>query len=256
MSTITAEGLSLARGGVAVLGEASITATDAELVCIAGPNGAGKSSLLGLLAGDLVPDRGRVTIDGRSVTEMRHPDLARLRAVLPQQHRVAFGFKARAVIDMGRSPHRDPAPELVESLIDRLDLRAILERPFRVLSGGEQARVALARILAQDTPIVLLDEPTAALDLRHQELVMAMARAEADAGRSVIVVVHDLNLAAAYADRIVLLAGGRVVDSGSPAVVLDPKVLETAYGVAVTVTDHPTRDCPLVLTTERPTTWR
>jgi iron complex transport system ATP-binding protein len=249
MTTLAATGLSVDRGANRLLDDVSLTATAGELVCIAGPNGAGKSTLLAALAGDLAPATGRVTIANRTVGAIRTAELARLRAVLPQQHRVAFGFTARDVIEMGCAPHAGNDADHVAATIERLDVGPILDRPFRVLSGGEQARVALARILVQNTPILLLDEPTAALDLRHQELVMALARREADDGRTVMAVVHDLNLAAAHADRILILAAGRVLTDGQPDAVLDAATLERAYGIAVTVTTHPTRHCPLVLTT-------
>ncbi len=249
MTTLVATGVSIARGPTRALADVSLSAAPGELVCVAGPNGAGKSTLLAVLAGDLAPTAGRVAIGGDDVAVLRPAALARLRAVLPQQHRVAFGFSARDVIEMGCAPHPYNSGDLVAETIERLDVHPFLDRPFRVLSGGEQARVALARILVQDTPILLLDEPTAALDLRHQELVMALARQQADHGRTVIAVVHDLNLAAAHADRIVVLAAGRVLTDGPPDVVLDASLLEAAYGIAVTVTTHPTRACPLVLTT-------
>ncbi len=131
--------------------------------------------------------------------------------------------------------------------MERLDVHHLAHRTFRTLSGGEQARVALARVLVQHAPIVLLDEPTAALDLRHQELVMRIGREEADSGRAVVVVVHDLNLAASHADRIVLLQDGRLLADGTPRHVLRSDLLEQAYRIPVLVMDHPRRDCPLVL---------
>lgn len=248
MTVLDADSLTLKRGQLTVLDDVSLRAAPGELVCVAGPNGAGKSSLLAVLAGDLILDRGQVTIDSRLISTLRPARLAALRAVLPQQHRVAFGFTARDVIDMGWVK-ATADPSILEHALTTLELSAILDRPFRVLSGGEQARVALARVLVQNTPVFLLDEPTAALDLKHQELVMTIARRQADRGRTVVVIVHDLNLAAAYADRIILLGSGRLLAEGTPAAVLTPHTIHTAYGVAVTVIEHPTRHCPLVLTT-------
>lgn len=248
MTSLAARAVTVRRGATVALDEVSARVDPGELVCVAGPNGAGKSTLLGVLSGDIAPNRGEVTVGDRPIGVIRAAELAELRAVLPQQHRVAFGFTAGQVIEMGRAPHAGADPGLVAATVTRLGLAPVLDRPFRVLSGGEQARVALARILVQDTPILLLDEPTAALDLRHQELVMSIARQQADRGRAVVVVVHDLNLASAYADRVALLAAGRVLAEGTPVEVFDPVVLEAAYRVPVTVTDHPTRSCPLVLT--------
>lgn len=218
-----------------------------QLVCIAGPNGSGKSTLLTTLAGDLPPRRGSIEVFGEPIKHLRTDHLATLRSVLPQQHRVSFGFTAGEIVAMGLVPHRGRGTVRVEDAMARLSVNHLAPRAFRTLSGGEQARVALARVLAQDTPIMLLDEPTASLDLRHQELVMRIGREEAERGRTVVVVVHDLNLAAAHADRIILLEGGPVLADGPPRDVLRSDILERAYRIPVLVVDHPSRHCPLVL---------
>lgn len=244
---LRAAGLSIRRGDRTVLRDVHAGVDHGELVCIAGPNGAGKSTLLAALAGDLTPAQGTVEVLGEPIGKVSTARLATLRSFLPQQHQVAFGFTAAEIVEMGLAPHRGRGPVSVEEAMTRLDVTHLAHRTFRSLSGGEQARVALARVLVQAAPILLLDEPTAALDLRHQDLVMRIGRAEADAGRAVVVIVHDLNLAAAHAHRIVLLDDGRVLADGAPREVLRADLLEQAYRIPVLVIDHPTRDCPLVL---------
>ena len=149
---------------------------------------------------------------------------------------------------MGCTQHADSPTSRAQWAMQRTDVTHLCHRRFRSLSGGEQARVALARILAQDTPVLLLDEPTASLDLRHQELVMQLARDEAADGRTVVVVVHDLNLGAAYTDRMLLLKGGEVLADDITRNVLVPARVSSAYGIEVVVVDHPTRSCPLIVT--------
>lgn len=223
-----------------------------ELVALVGPNGAGKSTLLGLLAGDRPADEGAVHLHGRALTAWSPVELARLRAVLPQQSTLSFPFTVGDVVRMGRAPWIGTAAAAsddaaVTQALQQTDTAVFAERRFPSLSGGERARAALARVLAQQAGLLLLDEPTAALDLRHQELVMRMARQRARAGYAVVVVLHDLGLAGAHADRVVLLAGGLLHASGTPAQVLTPAVLETAYGVEVEVLTHPRTGHPMVL---------
>jgi iron complex transport system ATP-binding protein len=170
-----------------------------------------------------------------------------------QEHAVRFAFSVEEVVAMGRLPHPpDPAADaaLVASAMDTADVAHLAQRDVQTLSGGEAARTVFARVLAQATPVLLLDEPTAALDLRHQETLLRRARGLADAGACVIVVLHDLNLAAGYSDRIVMLADGRVAADGSPREVLTQATIERVYRQAVRVIPHPTRDVPLVVTAD------
>ena len=253
MTVLAATATAFSRGGHEILTDVDISTQPGELLCIVGPNGSGKSTLLSALSGDLEPDRGTITLDGVPIRSIKARELAAMRGVLTQQHRVAFGFTAREVIEMG-CLHADDSKAAMGAIVDQLDLNDLLDRAFRVLSGGEQARVALARVLMQNTPILLLDEPTAALDLRHQELVMTIARQQANSGYSAVVVVHDLNLASAHADRVALVARGGIIAQGSPVEVFQAERLTESYGVPVIVTDHPTRGCPLVLTDPRDST--
>ncbi len=230
--------------GVArVLDAVGLVVASGEVVALVGPNGAGKSTLLGVLAGDLDPTAGEVLVHGRPAGEYGARALARRRAVLLQQQGLAFGFSVADVVRMGRSPwHRtrraDADDVVVEAAMNRADMTAFATRLFPTLSGGEQARTSFARVLAQETDIVLLDEPTAALDLRHQESLLTVARGSAHAGAAVGVVLHDLSLAAAYADRICVLADGRGRAVGSPREVLRADLLTEVYQHPVQVLDH------------------
>lgn len=231
---LVASALSVALGGRLVLDRVDLAVARGELVALVGPNGAGKSTLLGALAGDLLPASGTVALDGRPLASYRTAGLARRRAVLLQQQRLAFGFTVEDVVRMGRAPWHGTAASdhdddvVAESMADA-DVAGLAARSFPTLSGGEQARAAFARILAQRTDVVLLDEPTAALDIRHQEAVMDVARRCARAGAAVVVVLHDLSLAAAYADRVCVMAAGRVRADGAPRDVLDPELLSAVY---------------------------
>ncbi|KAG1261706.1 hypothetical protein G6F65_014811 [Rhizopus arrhizus] len=222
------------------------------VTALVGPNGAGKSTLLAVAAGDLRADAGEVSLRGKPLAGYKAGPLARERAVMPQEHGVRFAFSVEEVVAMGRLPHPpDPVADgaHVEGAIDAAELQALRLREVQQLSGGESARTTFARVLAQDTPLLLLDEPTAALDLRHQERTLRSVRACAEAGACVIVVLHDLNLAAGYADRIVLLEQGRVAADGTPLQVLTEDNLQRVYQQDVVVLQHPRRGVPLVVVT-------
>jgi iron complex transport system ATP-binding protein len=205
-----------------------------EIVALLGPNGAGKSTLLSVLAGDLATMSGDVRIAGDDVHRLAPATQARLRAVLPQRVSVAFPFTVAEVVAMGRAPWSSVCgaaedDAAIARAVEECDLAPLLDRPLPAVSGGEAARVSLARVLAQETQLVLLDEPTAALDLRHQEQIFAVLRRRADLGVAFVVVLHDLTAAAAHADRIVLMRGGRVLADGPPADALRSELLHEAY---------------------------
>jgi iron complex transport system ATP-binding protein len=233
----------------------SLTVERGEVLAVIGPNGAGKSTLLHLLSGDLPLAGGTVALDGEDLRRLGAREQARQRAVLRQATQVLLGFHAVEVVLMGRYPHLGDRREgpadlaIVARAMEQTETLALADQPYPTLSGGEGARVQLARVLAQTTPLLLLDEPTAALDLRHQHSALALARAVAAAGGGVLVVLHDLNLAATYADRLALLAQGRLVALGTPWQVLEPTLLTAVYGVPVVVQPHPAGDWPLVLAT-------
>ncbi|WHT20018.1 heme ABC transporter ATP-binding protein [Crossiella sp. CA-258035] len=254
MSQVIAEtlGVGVVLGGQPVLHGVSLTARTSEVLALLGPNGAGKSTLLAALAGDLAPSAGQVLVHGKPVGGYRPKELAKLRAVLPQQVLLSFPFTVAEVVEMGRAPWAGtPAAELDEEVIAEAmretEVTEFARRRFPSLSGGERARVALARVLAQRAGLLLLDEPTAALDLRHQEAVLRIAKRRAAAGDAVVVVLHDLGLAAAYADRVALLSGGELAASGPPAKVLTGELLSRVYRHQVEVLAHPRTGAPLVL---------
>ncbi len=246
--------LSVAAGDKLLIEDISISARPGEITAIAGPNGAGKSTLLKALAGDLEAASGAILLDGRPLSAYRPRDLARLRAVLPQQTLLTFAFTVEEVVAMGRHPHHGAATgdhasnqAAIEQAMQTTETTPLAQRTYPTLSGGEQSRANLARVLAQETPVLLLDEPTAALDIRHQHLVLDIARELADAGATVVAVLHDLNLAAVYADQLILLDWGRVAASGPPREVLTAERLRSVFACPVAIVSHPVHDCPLVI---------
>jgi len=240
--TITASSVSVELDGRPVLQDVSLDVVAGEVLALVGPNGAGKSTLLSVLSGERVPTSGLVEVEGRDIQTFSALELARIRSVLTQDNALSFPFRVGDVIAMGRAPWtrttelaRDS--EVIARAAEQADVGHLADRRFTELSGGERARVSLARVLAQDTPVVFLDEPTAALDLRHQEDVLRIARELAAAGRAVVVVVHDLSLAGAVADRVALLSAGSLVAVGTPASVLTAASISSVYGLAVRVVE-------------------
>ena len=239
-------------GSVPILTDVSLDVRYGEVLALVGPNGAGKSTLLSVLSGDITPTSGTVEFEGRRLSEWRARDLARARAVLLQANQVAFSFTAQQVIDMGRAPwigtpESDDDERAIRAATVAADVGHLTQRGFPHLSGGEKARVSLARVLAQETKVVLLDEPTAALDLKHQEAVLQIARRLAEHGHAVIVVLHDLSLAGAYADEIAILAGGSLVARGAPGDVLTEERIAEVYGAPVRVLSDPDTGRPVVI---------
>jgi iron complex transport system ATP-binding protein len=239
---LAAHDVHLRRGGRPVLQAVNLRAQPGRLLALVGPNGAGKSSLLGVLAGLLVPTRGQAMLDGRLLAEWPPAALARRRAMLSQQVRLGFGFRVDEVVMLGRSPYavrRDsPADHrIAEAALHAAHAWHLRGRDYLELSGGEQQRVQLARVLAQvwegddGARWLLLDEPEAGLDIAHQHFVLRRARLLACQGYGVIAVLHDLNLAARYADEVALLERGRLLRHGPPGEALEPRVLSDVYGL-------------------------
>jgi iron complex transport system ATP-binding protein len=242
LATLVASSVSVELDGRPVLADVSLDVVPGEVLALVGPNGAGKSTLLSVLSGERTPSAGLVELEGRDIHTYSPLELARLRSVLTQDNALSFPFRVGEVIAMGRAPWtrteeigRDA--EVIATAAAQADVAQLAGRRFTELSGGEKARVSLARVLAQDTPIVFLDEPTAALDLRHQEDVLRIARSLAAAGRAVVIVVHDLSLAGAVADRVALLSAGSLVAVGAPSSVLTASAISDVYGLAVKVVD-------------------
>lgn len=250
---LVAEEVSVDRGGRDALAGVSLSLRSGAVTVLAGPNGAGKSTLMAVLSGDLTPRRGRVLLDGTDLREWPAARLARRRAVMPQETLLTFAFTAEEVVRLGRHPNAPGRSaggnddEVVAASMRKTETTDLRHRLFPTLSGGEKARVTLARVLAQESPLLFLDEPTASLDPRHQHLVMTTARRAADVGGAVLIVLHDLNLAATYADAVVLLKAGLVHAAGAPAEVLTAETLEDVYGAPFRVIDHPVYGTPLVV---------
>ncbi|WP_148570705.1 heme ABC transporter ATP-binding protein [Nocardioides caldifontis] len=240
------------RGGNPVVRDVDLDVRAGEVLALVGPNGAGKSTLLSVLAGDITPTAGTVHLDGRPLGRTPVAALARRRAVLLQEHHLSFPFRAREVVAMGRHPWRGHDEEqlddhVVDEAMRTARVLPLADRAFPTLSGGEKARTSFARTLAQQASLLLLDEPTAALDLQHQEVVLGHSADLAAAAHAVVVVLHDLSLAAAYAHRICLLHRGSVAALGTPEQVLDAALLAEVYEHPVEVLRHPTTGALLVL---------
>ncbi|ROP74904.1 heme ABC transporter ATP-binding protein [Curtobacterium sp. PhB115] len=254
--SVVASGVGVVIGGRPLLADVDLTVRAGEVLALVGPNGAGKSTLLRAIAGD-VAHTGTVAIEGVPAGTEPLVATARRRAVLEQDTAVAFGFRVGEVVRMGRAPWRgtplaDDDDTVVARVLDQVELADRIDQTFPSLSGGERARASFARVLAQSTPVLLLDEPTAALDLRHQEAVLAVARAHAQAGGAVVVVLHDLSLAGAYADRVAMLAGGRIVAVGTPTDVLTADRIGAVYRHPVTVVPDPNTGTPVVVPSRTP----
>ena len=239
-------GLTAAYGRTRVLDSVRLTLEPGGWLAVIGPNGSGKSTLLRSILG-FHPHQGQVRIDGVPTTGMRRRDRARSLAYAPQTPVLPDGVTTREYVALGRTPHRPllAAPRgvdrsVVADVMERLELDRLAERPLATLSGGEQQRAVLARALAQQPRVLLLDEPTAALDLGHAQQVLDLVdRLRRQDGLTVLSTLHDLTLAGQYADRLALLSGGRVAAEGPPADVLTPAALSTHYGARAEVVAGP-----------------
>lgn len=236
------EGVSFSRGGFC-LSDVELETRPGEVLGLVGPNGSGKTTLLRLMAGTLVPQAGRVLLDGRPIQSYSARQRARRVAVLSQEHPLAFAFTVREVVAWGRLPHRgrwqpwrSGDAHAVERALAWTELTVLADRPVQALSGGERQRVFVALALAQQPGHLLLDEPTAHLDLKHQLAAMALIKRLADEGTGIVVALHDLNLAGRHVDRLALLHAGRVVALGDPTDVLTPARIAEVWGVCARVT--------------------
>jgi iron complex transport system ATP-binding protein len=239
---IELRGVTVELGGRPVVDRVSAAVADGEWLALIGPNGAGKTTLLRAIA-RLVPFAGEITLDGRPVTDLPRVELARLVAVVPQEPSTPPWMTVAEYVLLGRTPHLGPLAkegardrEAAARSLARLDLLPFADRHLGTLSGGEKQRVVVARALAQEARIVLLDEPTAALDIGHQQQALELLDGlRTETGLTLVAAMHDLTLAAQYADRMLLLDAGRVVADGSPTEVLTDAAIAQHYGAAIDV---------------------
>ena len=232
-------------GNKHVFSQVTFAAGGGELIGIIGPNGAGKSTLLKSLLG-LLTASGRIELMGKSLSAYRQQSLARMVAYLPQQSQIPFEFTVQDVVLMGRAPHmrwwqREGKKDIriAQAAMEYMAVADFAAMSVNDLSGGQRQRVLLAKVLAQQTPLLLLDEPASGLDLFYQEELFRFCRELCQAGRTILVVVHDLALAARFCSRLLLLGKGNLLADGPPRMVLQPQVLTRAYGVPVCVDFHP-----------------
>jgi len=256
MRCLAARSLSVDLGRRRALSGVDLSLESGRFTVIVGPNGAGKTTLLRTLAGLLPPADGTVTLDGAPVGRMRLADRARSIAYLPQGGSVAWPLPVAGVVALGRLPHGEQPDaltpvgrEAVAAALAATDLAGFESRPATELSGGERARVLLARALATRAPVLLADEPIAALDPRHELIVLEVLRAEARAGAMVVAIMHNLTLAARFADDIVLLDQGRLQAHAPPAEVLTEARLASSFGISAHVSQEPEG---LVVVADRP----
>ena len=251
--SLYADGITVRFGDSVVLADVSIALQPGRITALIGPNGAGKSTLLRVASGDVEPQAGSVTVGGRLIGDYSVQQLAEVRAVMAQTPAVMFDFTVEEVVRMGWVQdgiyHHDAAERAFADVTEACETEGLLGRTYRTLSGGEQRRVQFARALLQiwregraAVRYLLLDEPTANLDLAHELAVLRLARRVANQGAGVLAVLHDLNLAARFADDLTLLHNGGVVASGAPARVLDADTLASVYGTAITVEQHASLD--------------
>ena len=252
--------LSVSFGGVQALSDVNLTVENGEIVGLVGPNGAGKTTLLNAINGLVEPTAGRVEVDGDDVNGLSARELARRVATVPQETSLSFAFPVREVVAMGRTPYRsrfervsDTDHAHTERAMERTGVTRFADRSIDEVSGGERQRVVLARALCQDPDALLLDEPTASLDINHQVRVLSLVREFVAEGRAALCAIHDLSLAARFCDRLVLLADGDVLAAGAPEAVLTEDYVERAFDTGAAVTHHPvTGTVDVTATTARP----
>jgi iron complex transport system ATP-binding protein len=255
MATLRFNDATLGYGKRPILTGLDLDVQAGEIVAIVGPNGVGKSTMIRAVSGVIPVGASQLIVDDKDLWRLSPAERARLIAVVPQAVRLPPAFTALEVVLMGRTPYlswfdRESATDRAIALaaMERTQVVDLADRMVGELSGGEQQRVMVARALAQSAPILLLDEPTAHLDLRHQDVVLRLVRSLADDARlTVLAALHDLNLVARFADRVALLSSGRLERVGMPEEVLTPSILTPVYGIGIQVVPHPFDGRPLVL---------
>ena len=244
---IKVNNISYSIADTAILQDVSFSVAPGEMLVILGGNGAGKSTLLKAMCGDIYPQKGNISIQGKNIAEWKHNELASFRAVLQQQTLLSMPFTVSEVVMMGRYPHFNGKEQeidhsIVKSALKKTGVEHLADRNYLYLSGGEQQRVHLARVFAQvwnapgfDSRYLFMDEPINSLDIRHQHTALELARAFTQGGNTVVAVLHDLNLAIQYADKILLLKKGKIVAHGAPDEVIKAEVISEAYDYPLSI---------------------
>jgi len=250
---LVVDDISVTLDGREVLSNVSLTADRGECVGLIGPNGAGKTTLLRAIRGGVNPTSGSITVTDRAIGSLSARETGRRVATVPQETELSFGFSVEQAVAMGRHAHigRFGTPDetdrtAITDALARTDLESLADRPVTDLSGGERQRVLLARALAQATPVLLLDEPTANLDINHAIRTLETVRSVVDDATAAVAAIHDLDLAARYCDRLILLADGEVVAAGDPETVLTSETLATAFDATAVVSQDGVTDTPRV----------
>lgn len=254
---LSIEGVCLHRSGTEVLSDINCQLNEGELIALLGPNGAGKSTLIQVASGEATPDQGSVRFFERPLADWKPNEKARLMSVLPQHSTLNFSFQAKEVVALGRTPHSSGFKHdraIIESTLKATDTLHLKDKLYTQLSGGEKQRVQLARILAQaensssEKPnILILDEPTSALDLSHRQKIMQILKDRTKEGATVLVALHDLNLAASFADKIIIMCDGRIHAQGTPDEVLEERLLQDVFKLEFNKVPHPKTGLPVLL---------
>lgn len=242
-------------GTMDVLDGVDLQLQENEFSVLAGPNGAGKSTLLFALLGFIKPSSGSVFLSGKDITSHKRMDIARLIAFVPQESVFQFDYRVRDVILMGRFPYlgvmqswSNQDQQVVDGVMDWMGLEDFGQRWFSQLSGGEKQRVLIARALAQDTRYIFLDESLSQLDINHQIEIMGLLRSiHTESGKGVLLISHNLNLAANYAERLVFLKSGKLLGSGTPSEMMRPAMLEELFGMKLSTAPHPESGIPNII---------
>ena len=248
---LSARNVSVTRGRRTIVHDATLALNTGELTVLAGPNGAGKTTLARAMAGVIACD-GAVSFDGQDLLAMTPRARARALAYLPQGHQFHWPMSVRSIVALGREPHADPFSQqsatdraAVQRAMEATDIEDFSARTITTLSGGERARVAMARALATEAAVLIADEPTASLDERNQLIVMELLQQVARDGAAVLAIIHDLALAMRFADRVVLMDEGRIVANDEPQLTLTPERIATVFGISVNRVETP--DGPLLI---------
>lgn len=252
-ATLATQALRMGYGQRLIIDSLDLSLPKGRVTAIVGPNGCGKSTLLAGLSRLQKPLGGAVLLNGKAINTLSSREVARLLALLPQDASAPDGLTVSELIRFGRQPHQgllrqwsDQDQAVVQAALDVADLNDLADRPLESMSGGQRQRAWIAMAIAQDTPLLLLDEPTSALDLGHQIEVFELIRQLAHVGKTVVMVVHDLSSACRYADHIVAMKQGKIVDQGPPAHIVTPELVETLYGVRCTLMQDPRTGTPVI----------